>query len=71
MARKRRHFSREFKAEFFDLASSGASNAEIARTLGNSVKTVQTHRAKINAKLGVRSPVELVRVAAAHGLLVR
>jgi hypothetical protein len=49
--------------------SHGSSNNAIARTLGIDVKTVQTHRAQVNAKLGVRSPAELVRFAATHGLL--
>jgi DNA-binding NarL/FixJ family response regulator len=55
--------------EIFDLAVRGFSNDNIARELQISIKTVQTHRAKINHKLGVHSTGELVRFAAKRGLL--
>lgn len=41
------------------LASSGASNEEIARTLVVSLATVKTHLHRIYAKLGVRSRTQL------------
>jgi two-component system response regulator NreC len=53
----------------FSLVVGGHSNESIARELSISVKTVQTHRAKINEKLGVHSTGELVRFAALRGLI--
>jgi len=53
----------------FEGALHGASNGTLSRNLGISVKTVQTHRAKINLKLGVHSPAELIRFAVMHGML--
>ena len=41
----------------------------IANELGISIKTVETHRAHINQKLGAHSTAELVRLAALHGLV--
>jgi DNA-binding NarL/FixJ family response regulator len=55
--------------EIFRLAVSGYSNENIARELEISIKTVQTHRAKVNQKLGVHSTGELVRYAAKRGLM--
>jgi DNA-binding NarL/FixJ family response regulator len=45
------------------LLASGNSNKEVAQTLGISVKTVETHRARIMRKLGLTSLVKLVRFA--------
>lgn len=55
--------------EIFDLVVAGHGNQKIAAELFISVKTVETHRARINRKLGVHSGVELVRFAALHGRL--
>jgi DNA-binding NarL/FixJ family response regulator len=55
--------------EVFDLVVAGHGNQRIASELFISVKTVETHRARINRKLGVHSGVELVRFAALHGRL--
>lgn len=55
--------------EIFDLVVAGHGNQRIAAELFISVKTVETHRARINRKLGVHSGVELVRFAALHGRL--
>lgn len=55
--------------EIFDLVVAGHGNQRIATELFISVKTVETHRARINRKLGVHSGVELVRFAALHGRL--
>jgi DNA-binding NarL/FixJ family response regulator len=55
--------------EIFDLVVRGYSNDNVARELQISIKTVQTHRAKINHKLGVHSTGELVRFAALRGLV--
>ena len=40
----------------------GASNEEIAKRMGLSVKTVETHRARINRKLDVNNPVGVIRL---------
>jgi DNA-binding NarL/FixJ family response regulator len=53
----------------FTLVVAGLSNERVARELDISIKTVQTHRAKINEKLGVHSTGELVRFAALRGLI--
>jgi FixJ family two-component response regulator len=42
---------------------SGRHNREIAETLGISVRTVEVHKARLMAKLGVDSVAELVRVS--------
>lgn len=55
--------------EIFDLVVAGHGNQRIAAELFISVKTVETHRARINRKLNVHSGVELVRFAAMHGRL--
>jgi DNA-binding NarL/FixJ family response regulator len=55
--------------EIFGLIVQGSSSVEIARALSISLKTVETHRSHINKKLGVRSPAELIRLAALQGLL--
>jgi len=49
--------------EVVHLLSSGKSNKEAAAALGLSVKTVETHRATIMRKLGLRSVAEMVRYA--------
>ena len=46
--------------EIFRLVGMGVSSAEIARKLGISQKTIETHRVRIKAKLGVESASELV-----------
>jgi DNA-binding NarL/FixJ family response regulator len=55
--------------EIFDLVLDGASNQDASRSLSISVKTVETHRAKINKKLRVHSPVDLLRFAVRRRLL--
>jgi len=47
----------------------GNSSQAIATFLCISLKTVETHRAHINRKLGVHSTAELIRLAAMKGLL--
>jgi DNA-binding NarL/FixJ family response regulator len=47
----------------------GFSNKEIAAELGLSVKTVETYKARMAEKLGLRSRVEIVRYAAQQGWL--
>lgn len=47
----------------------GFSNKEIAVSLVLSVKTVETYKARIAEKLGLRTRVDIVRYAAQHGWL--
>jgi two-component system response regulator NreC len=55
--------------EIFDQLVQGRSNADVAKDLFISVKTVETHRAAINRKLSVHSGAELMRFAAMRGLI--
>lgn len=55
--------------EIFSLIVHGHSSQSIAKELCISIKTVETHRAHINQKLGVHSTGEIVRLAAHRGLL--
>jgi two-component system response regulator NreC len=55
--------------EVFDLAAAGYTNRRIATTLFISERTVETHRSRINRKLGIRSPAELIRSAAREQLI--
>lgn len=41
----------------------GASNKESGRKLGISPRTIETHRARIMAKLGAKNAADLVRIA--------
>ena len=47
----------------------GFSNKEIAAELGLSVKTVETYKARMSEKLGLRTRVDIVRYAAQRGWL--
>jgi two-component system, NarL family, response regulator NreC len=47
----------------------GRSNKEIAERLGISTKTVETYKARITEKLGLRSRTEMVRYALRRGRL--
>jgi len=47
----------------------GMSSRDVGRELSISLKTVETHRAHINKKLGCKSPAALNRFAARNGLL--
>ncbi len=51
------------------LVAGGYTNAEIAANLYVSVRTVETHRAHLQQKLGIKARAELVRFARDHGLL--
>jgi DNA-binding NarL/FixJ family response regulator len=57
----RKFSDREF--EIFQLVGQGVGTGEIAERLRLSIKTVETHRASIKKKLGVKTAVELVRYA--------
>jgi DNA-binding NarL/FixJ family response regulator len=54
--------------EIFELVVRGLSNEEVAQRLCISVKTVETHRARINRKCQVHSTAALVRIAARMGM---
>lgn len=55
--------------EVLRLVAQGHTNREIAELLVVSVKTVETHKANIMEKLGLRTRAELVRYALRRGLL--
>jgi two-component system, NarL family, response regulator NreC len=55
--------------EVLRLLAQGYTNAETAEALVISIKTVETHRAHILGKLGLRKRAELVRYARTHGLV--
>lgn len=55
--------------EVFAHVVAGCSNSVVARRLGISAKTADTHRAHVMRKLCVHSAVDLVRFAARHDLL--
>lgn len=54
--------------EVLAMLADGRSNQEIADRLGLSRKTIETHRAKIIRKLGIRSIAELTKYAVRVGL---
>jgi two-component system, NarL family, response regulator NreC len=51
------------------LVALGHTSREIAERLVLSVRTIEAHRARIQARLGLSSRAELVRWALDHGLL--
>ena len=55
--------------EVSQLIAEGNGNKQIARHLGISIKTVESHRAAAMRKAGVRSAAELVRFAIKHNLI--
>ncbi len=57
------------EAEVLVYIARGYANREIAGSLSLSVKTVETYKARMMEKLGLRSRVELVRYAMQRGLL--
>lgn len=59
----------ERETDVLRLIAFGHTNAEIAEQLYISVRTVETHRAHIQQKLGVSSRAELVRCALSRGLV--
>jgi len=55
--------------EILQLLAEGRSNREIARLLDVSVKTVETHRARLMSTLDIRDLPGLIRYAIRHGLI--
>jgi DNA-binding NarL/FixJ family response regulator len=53
------------------LLAHGHTNREIAAHLTLSVKTIETHRARLSDKLGLHNRADLVRLALELGLLKR
>ena len=49
--------------EVFSLLGDGLSTREVAQRLNLSVKTIETHRAQIKRKLGLRNSTELIQRA--------
>ena len=57
------------EAEVLQLIAEGKTTKEIATILGVSVKTSESHRARVMHKLGIRTPAGLVRYAIREGLV--
>ena len=55
--------------EVLRLLAQGYSNQEVADQIRVSVKTVETHRTRLRAKLGLKGRAELYRFALESGLL--
>jgi DNA-binding NarL/FixJ family response regulator len=55
--------------EVAQLIAEGNSNKQIARLLGISIKTVESHRSAAMRKAGVRTAAEFVRFAIKHNLI--
>jgi two-component system response regulator NreC len=54
--------------EIATLVARGYTNRQVADDLGLSVRTVETHRANVLAKLGISTRAELLRWAVANKL---
>ncbi len=59
----------EREREVFMLLAQGLTNQQIAEKLVISPSTVQTHRAHIMEKLGLKTTADLIRYAIRHGLI--
>jgi DNA-binding NarL/FixJ family response regulator len=59
----------EREREVLHLAAEGLSNPEIATRLSISPRTVETHRANLMRKLGLRTQTDLIRYALKRGIL--
>jgi DNA-binding NarL/FixJ family response regulator len=55
--------------EILQLLAEGHTNKAVAKLLGISVKTAETHRARVMRKLGIKSLAELVRYAIRNGFV--
>ncbi len=56
--------------EVLTLVAHGRTSSEIAEALHIGRRTVETHRASVSSKLGVRNQAELVRYAIERGLVI-
>lgn len=61
----------ERELEVLRLLALGHTNAEIAKRMYISARTVETHRANLQGKLGIAGRPELVRYALEHGVIHR
>ena len=68
-ARRPRPLSRR-EAEVLRLLAQGHTNQEAADRLAVSVKTIETHRKRLSAKLGLKSRAQLFRFALECGMFV-
>jgi len=59
----------ERELDVLRLVALGYTNAQIAAELFVSIRTVETHRAHVQQKLGLKARADLVRYAREHGLL--
>lgn len=57
------------EVEVLRLIALGHTSAEVAGKLHLSPRTVETHRARINRKLGLHKRADLVRYALRNGML--
>ena len=57
------------QAQILKLMAKGHSMKQIALALGISVKTVETHRSALTARIGIRDIAGLVRYAVKIGLI--
>lgn len=55
--------------QVLQLVGEGKSTKEVAKQLGLSVKTVESHRARLMRKLDLHQTAGLVRYAIRHGLI--
>jgi two-component system, NarL family, response regulator NreC len=55
--------------EVLRLIALGHTSVEIARQLGLSPRTIETHRARVHRKLALATRAELVRYALQHDML--
>lgn len=57
------------EADVLRLVAQGYTNRQVAEELNISVRTVETHRSNLMAKLNLESRVDLVRYAIEHGIV--
>lgn len=57
------------ESEILEHIVSGKTNAQVAATLLISIKTVETHKANIREKLGLKNTVELVKYAIRNNII--
>ena len=68
-ARRRLHTLTERQIEVLKLVAEGHRTREIARRLGLSIKTIESHRSEIMKRLRIHDVVHLVRYAIRVGLI--